>query len=189
MYVTTDTLPTVIRRALADVDYHKRDIEVRHEDTCHISGAGGDGARAFVILIDLHRQRYETHWGSWGGANMFNRDNPVDTDDHAYLIPDGSVIVTGVVWSHPTHATIHASRSSSLLPITAGEVDKATLDCLYAYGCIKGGQYRRDELARRRVSEQTVQACVDQGFIKVNRGGAGQITTAGRNALGDYRGY
>jgi hypothetical protein len=76
-----------------------------------------------------------------------------------------------------------------MLPTRGEQVSKVELDALYCHHAITGGQYRRDELARRAVPAETVDALVSRGLLARNRAGATSITTAGKNAVGDYRGH
>ena len=122
---------------------------------------------------------------------MFNRHNPVDNDNHPYPLPPNGVIILGSVGYPQTSAILHVAPAlmGRMLPAAAVEVSKEDKDALYCFASIKGGEYRRDELRRRNVRPATVDQLVERGFLKENRAGARQITTAGRNALGDYRGY
>lgn len=191
MWIETKDLPDSVRDVLARVGYGRRDVEVRVAETLVMSGVGSKGRRAFVGMVDLSTGRSDVTYGSWGGPNPFVPDNAVDRDHGAYRLPDTAVIVLGSQGYPQTFLTLHVPPAlmPRMLPAAGETVTKEELDALYAHGRIKGGAYRRDELRRRGVREETVAALVARGLLSENRAGARQITTAGRNALGEYRGY
>lgn len=192
MWIETKSLPDSVRDVLARVSYGRRDVEVRVAETLVMSGVGSKGRRAFVAMVDLATGRSDVTYGSWGGPNPFVPDNAVDRDHGAYRLPDTAVIVLGSQGYPQTFLTLHVSPVlvPKMLP-AAGEVPptREELDALYAHGCIKGGAYRREELRRRGVRPETVADLVARGLLSENRAGARMITTAGRNALGEYRGH
>lgn len=185
-------LPDSVRAALKSVDYGRADIRVEVSANVVLSSSGGKGARHFAILVNLTTGEYRTTWGSWGGQNPFTPGNAVDNDANSYPLPDNAVAIRGAhIGGQPTYAVIHipASMTARMLPAPPAELTQEEKDGLYCYGSIKGGAYRREELARRRVSAACVDTLVERGFIKRNKAGAGAITTDGRNALGGYRGH
>lgn len=191
MWIETRELPEPVRTALERVNYGRKDIEIRVSSELVMSSAGCDGRRAFVLMIDLSTGNFTGEYGSWGGENMFNPHNPVDRDQKPYQLPDNGVVILGSQGYPQTFATVHVAPSlmgGTLLPAAPEELTREELDGLYAHGCIKGGEYRREELRRRNVQPATLDQLVTRGYLKENRAGARQITTAGRNALGDYRG-
>ncbi len=190
-YVNVKDLPLSVRDALRAVSYGKADIEVRTETTVTMSDAGQSGRRAFVTLINLTSGQTRTVHGSWGGQNMFNTANAVDNDTNAYPIPDNGAILRGSTGGGGTWATLHipASMRAGILPAAPESITKEERDALYCHKSIKAGAYRRDEMTRRRVTPETVDALVTRGYLKRNAAGSVTITTAGKNAVGDYRGY
>lgn len=191
-FVRIAELPDPVRAALKSVDYGRADIAVEVATEVVLSSSGGKGSRAFASLVNLATGQHVTSWGSWGGQNPFTPGNAVDNDSNAYPLPPEGVAIRGSVGGgRPTYAVIvvPASMTDRILPAPPAELTKAERDALYCFACIKGGQYRRDELARRRVAPATVDAMVERGYVKRNAAGAGSITTEGRNAMGDYRGY
>lgn len=191
MYVKIAALPQPVQDALASVQYSKGDIEVIPTSEASLADAGSAGRRAFVTMVNLTSGQSETTWGSWGGPNMFNRSNAVDLDTATYPMPEQGVVIRGShghggVWAR---IYVHPGMLGRELPAAAETVSQADLDALYCHGRIKGGQYRRDEMQRRNVSVETVASLVERGLLKSNRAGATQITTEGKNALGEYRGY
>lgn len=191
MYVSVKDLPAPVVAALQSVGYGKADIQVSVSTDVELSSSSGDGSRAFVTLVNLTSGQHVTHWGSWGGANMFDRTNPVDNDDRRYALPPNGLAIKGIRSSHPTYAVIHipASMTDRMLPTAGPSLTAEERDALYCHKAVKGGTYRRDELQRRRVGAATVDAMVERGYLARNKAGATSITTDGRNALGDYRGH
>lgn len=192
-YVTVKELPEPVRAALEAVGYRRSDVEVLVAPSVVLSNAGsGSGRQAFTALVNLSDGRHHLTWGSWGGANMFNTSNPVDLDDRPYTLPVDGVAITGSRGGgHPVWATVYvpASAAERMLPGPREALPTAERDALYCHKAITGGAYRRDELRRRNVGPDTIDALVLRGLLKRNKAGSVQITTAGKNALGDYRGH
>lgn len=191
MWIETRELPEAVRVALERVSYGRKDVEVRVTRDLVMSSAGSKGRRAFVLMVNLSTGEVDGQYGSWGGENMFNPRNPVDRDSRAYQLPPNGVVVLGSQGYPQTFLTLYVSPDlidRTMLPAAAEELTKEELDGVYAHACIKGGAYRREELRRRNVRAETVDGLVSRGYLSENRAGARQVTTAGRNALGDYRG-
>jgi hypothetical protein len=184
-YAKTTELPAPVQTALKAVGYGRADIEVSTSHTVELSSSGSTGRRAFVILVNLTTGETRTVWGSWGGPNMFNKDNPVDLDNHSYPLPPNGVALKGSVGGvGGVFATVHipASMTDRMLPgpsITLTEEEKGALYCFKA---IRGGKYRQDEMRRIGVQPETVDSLVERGLLKRNRAGATAITTEGKNA-------
>jgi hypothetical protein len=193
MHVKVNELPESVQSALKDVAYGGQDIEViASEEMDMSSSATWKGARGFVTMVNLITQQSKTLNGDWGGQNPFDA-KAVDTDQKPYPLPPNGVVIKGQTGYPRTLARIYVHPSlmaGNLLP--ASEQDGPTepqLHALYCFGCIKGGQYRRDEMRRRNVTPADVDSLVARGWAKVNKAGAGQITTEGKNALGSWRRY
>jgi hypothetical protein len=84
---------------------------------------------------------------------------------------------------------IPAAMTAKILPAAPAELTADERNALYCHHGIKGGQYRRDELRKRNVPASVIDDLVSQGWLKRNKAGAVQITTDGKNALGNYRGF
>jgi hypothetical protein len=191
MWVAVTDLPDAVRATLAAVSYGRSDIEVRVTTTAVMSHGGSQGTRAFTAMVNLDSGEREIVRGSWGGANMFAPTNPVDRDGTEYPLPANGVIVMGSEGYPRTFAALYVSPALMPRMIAAppAELSPVERDALWCHVGIRGGQYRRDELRRRKVQPGTVDALVARGLLKANRAGAVQVTTDGRNALGDYRGF
>lgn len=189
MYVEVKSLPTVVQNALTSVSYGRKDIEVCPSASVTLSSSSGDGYRAFVTLVNLTTNNYETAWGSWGGSNMFNPENPVDNDHREYVLPDDGLAITGhkggtePVWAR---LRVPASMMNRMLPATP-TLTTEQLDALYCYKSIKGGQYRKDALKRLRTSQGTLDGLVELGLLTRNKAGSSAITTAGKNAVAGHQ--
>jgi hypothetical protein len=193
MYAQITDLPRPVQSALESVGYHRKDIRVEASPTVILGNtAYGDGYQAFTTLVNLDTGETQTVKGSWGGPNMFNPNNAVDNDQQSYTLPPYGVVIKGQRGGgKPVYATLHipASMVDRMLPAPGPELTKEEKDALYCHDSIKGGQYRKDELRRRNVSEATISAMIERGYLKRNRAGATSITTEGKNARGDYRGW
>ena len=182
MHVGTKTLPDSIRDALRGVGYAKLDIEVEQATKISPFDAGGQGRRAFMVLLDLATGRREVHQGSWGGGNMFNPQNAVDNDEASYALPEGGAVIKGSTGYGGVYATLylHPANVAKLLP-PSDELTEHERRIMYAFGCLKPGEYRQAELRRAGATEPEVVSLVERGYLKQAANGARQITTKGKN--------
>lgn len=186
MYAKINELPAPIIAALESVGYGRKDICVEARSTVALSGGGGDGIQCFVTLVNLTTGQHETRYGSWGGANMFNRDNPVDNDHGSYPLPANGVAIRGSRGGgRPVYATllVPASMVDRMLPAPAVELTPTEREALVIFKSYKGGAYRRDALTRAGVTDETITSLVTRGFLTRNRAGATAITTDGKNVI------
>jgi hypothetical protein len=184
-YVSVKGLPTSVQSALSGLGYGSKDIEVITADSVSMSGAGGNGRRDFVTLINLSTDASETHWGSWGGQNMFNPTNAVDNDDRSYPLPLNGLIVKGSVGGgRPVHARIYVSADMAPKVITAGPAETLTAQQVEALRIFKSykSSYRTDYLRRAGIGDDIIAGLVASGHLSQNKAGARQITTLGKNA-------
>jgi len=190
MYVAVKTLAPALRSALAAVGFKRADISVEARETVTLDYPADDGARGFATLVDLETGRHETMIGSWGGANMFSPRNRVDLDRTARPLPPGTVLVKGQNGGRGcfAHLYVHPDLLPKLLPAPV-ELTQGERDGLYCHISLKSGEYRREELRRRRVTQADLDSLVARGFLKRNAAGSTQVTVEGKNACGNYRGY
>lgn len=185
MHVKVKDLEPTIQAALRSVDYHADDVKVEPAEHLDVSVAGGDGVRGFALLVNLTDGQMKMMQGSWGGANIANPGNLVDLSRERTPMPANGVVIKGTTGYPRTFATVygHPSVVGRLLP--SGDEEQTTDEeqqALFCFGGIKGGEARREELRRRRVSDACVDSLVERGYLKRNRAGATQITTKGKNA-------
>lgn len=190
-YAAVKSLPDAIQAALKTVSYAKADVQIVTSITVTLASSGDAGRRGFATLVNLTTGNAETVRGSWGGQNMFNRTNPVDNDHNSYPLPDNGAAIVGSTGYGGTYAVVHipASMRAGILPAAPTQLTTEELDGLYAHKSLKSGPYRKEYLARKRVTAQALDALVTRGLLKRNAAGATSITTEGKNAVGDYRGY
>ena len=116
---------------------------------------------------------------------MFNPSNQVDLDDTARPIPQGFAIIKGSQGGQ-VYASIYLNPANmvELLP-SATALTPAEQSIL--------GQMLRLKPAYRTFRKDSAEflGLVERGLVKVNKGGAAQITTDGKNALqaSGYKGY
>ena len=183
-YQLVSNLPQCLIDALKSVAYNKRDIEILPRDKTSISYAGGDGRRGFAILVNLSTGEHKTYTGSWGGANAFNQNNQVDLNTQNYTIPENGAVILGSE-GNKTFATIYLNPKNVLAALSEGDV-LSDLDrkIMYAYGCLKSGPYRNEELNRCGVkdpkNDPNVLSLISRKFLKIDGRGI-QMTTEGRN--------
>lgn len=186
MHAEVKQLAPAIRRALEGVRYGRSDAELIAAEGVEPAVAGGDGMRGFVIAVNLETGERQGFHGSWGGSNMFAPDNAVDNAFGTVVtIPENGVVIKGTTGAGPTYAAIYAHPNAIGKFLPSGEEEELTSEeqqCLYCFGSIKGGEYRRDEIRRRDVSAQTVASLVQRGYLKSAKNGATSITTKGKNA-------
>jgi hypothetical protein len=184
MHVEVKDLTPAIRKALEGVRYGARDIEVLPAETFTPYSEGGRGQRGFTLVLNLETGESKTVRGSWGGSNMFVQ-SPVDHSTEALPLPQTGVVIKGTTGHPRTFATIYAHPAAVGRFLPSGDDEVLTDEeqqAIYCFAGIKGGEYRRQELIRRRVSPGTVDSLVERGYLKRNRAGATQITTKGKNA-------
>lgn len=189
MHVETKDLPEPVQRALSQVGYGRKDIEVIPRAEVVLSQSGGKGRQGFVALVNLTTAAVAVTWGSWGGENMFDRTNPVDLDHRPYALPADGVAVTGVrgggqpVWAQ---LNVPASMMARILPGPPTELTDAERDALSAYVGYTSA-YRKEQLSRWGIGTDVIDQLVTRGFLTRNKAGATAVTTAGKNAVGNYR--
>lgn len=186
MHAEVKTLAPAVQAALKDVGYGARDIEVKVQSEVTLrSSASWKGARGFVMAVNLDTgTRTDVQHGEWGGANPFFR-NAVDETQERYILPPNGIVIKGQTGHPRTFATIyvHPSQMARFLPPATEELTTVEQNALYCHHSIKGGQYRRNELAYRRVPASVVDNLVERGYLQRNRAGATSITVQGKNAL------
>lgn len=185
MHIAVKSLGDAVQSALKSVGYGARDIEVIPQSSLELnSSASWKGARGFVIALDLRTGQRIARQGEWGGANPFVR-NAVDESDETYVLPEFGVVIKGQTGHPRTFARIyvHPAQMAKFLPAPTEELSPIDQQALYCFKSIKGGEYRRQELARRKVTSAVVDSLVERGYLSRNKAGATSITTAGKNAI------
>ena len=187
MYYSVKELSPALQSALKAVSYGREDVEVEARESIEGTSWGDQGSRGFVTIVNLDTGKHETRVGSWGGPNMFE-SRLVDRtgDDMRIPIPPNGAVVKGTMGYPRTYCRIyaHPDAMGRMLPSAepAEELTAEEQQAIYCFAAIKGGEYRRQELRYRKVSDATIDALVERGYLKRNRAGATAITTKGRNA-------
>jgi hypothetical protein len=186
MYIDVRECPPHVRAALEAIGYGARDIELVAAESFSPYSEAGKGSRGVCVIVNLATGEREQLRGSWGGSNPFAR-TLVDDSQELVPMPANAAVIKGQTGYPRTFARIlvHPDALPRLLP--AAEQDRDALtdaeqQAIYCFAAIKGGAYRRDELARRNVSAATVDDLVARGYLKRARNGATSITTRGKNA-------
>lgn len=195
VYAKVRDLPEALQSALLGLKYGRADIEVCASETASRHYHGWTGQRGFCAIVDLATGHTTYEQGSWGGGNMFNPTNAVDLDTSRYPIPPNVAVINGSSGGRGTFATItvRPDAIAPLLPAKA-EVTPRERWILYCF-CSLTSAGRKNEWSRSVFSEARqayvrckgptdaeLQALAARGFLKINRAGAAQITTEGRNA-------
>jgi hypothetical protein len=192
-YVNVRDLPAPIQSALKAVEYGRPDIRVEASEKVQLGDMGaGNGYQSFACLVNLSTGEHRVIRGSWGGINMFDRTNPVDNDMGQYALPGDGVVITGQRGGgRPVYAVLNipASMVSRMLPSGQKvELTDQERDVLAVFVGMKSS-YRSEWLQRHAIPESVVTGLVSRGLLKENRAGARQVTTDGRNAVGNHRVY
>jgi hypothetical protein len=184
MYHETKDLSPALRSALKALGYARRDVEVVVAEEVSSLAPSGEGIQGFVCFVNLDTGAREVVRGSWGGANIF-ASSLVDRDEKVSLPPNGAAIV-GTSGYGGTWARVYAHPAAFGAMIGSGEgqeeLSAIEQKALYCFVALKGGEYRREELRRRKVSGEVVDSLVERGYLKRSKAGAVQVTTKGKNA-------
>lgn len=183
-HVAINDLSSALRDALKGIGYARPDIKVIPASSVDPTDAGESGRRAFVVIVNLDTGARDGRNGSWGGPNPWS-SSPVDSAEGHIEIPVNGAVIKGSRGYGPTYAVVYAHPDAfgRMLPAPADDVlTDLEQQAIYCFAAIKGGEYRRDEMRRRNVTSDVVDALVTRGYLKRNRAGATQITTKGRNA-------
>lgn len=184
MHVEVKELSAAIRRALESVSYGARDIRVVAAESVESGSGAGAGSRGFATAVNVETGERKTITGDWGGSGLGR--HTLDQPGQRMEIPPNGVVIKGSMGYPRTFATIYAHPQTFGAMLPSGEPAEQLTDAdqqaIYCFAAIKGGEYRRDEMRRRNVTEATVDSLVERGYLKRNRAGATQITTKGKNA-------
>lgn len=187
VYIKVDALPEQLRRVLRSVSYGRPDIAIETRETYTPARAGGNGYRAFCVIVNIATGETKTHVGSWGGPNPFNESklNPIDSDHSEHPIPEGVAIVEGSQGGgKPVYASIalHPKNFAPLLPAKA-ELSERDNYILTAYKRLNSAG-RKNEFERRGKgpSNTELESLVQRNLLA--KAGSGlKITTEGKNAI------
>lgn len=185
--VAVKDLPATVQRALKEVKYGRRDIEVSAATTFSFQSYGGDGYRDFTSIVNMETGQSKVTYGSWGGPNPWTRGNIVDTDDRNHTIPLNGAIIQGTEGGgKPVYATIkvHPDNMATLIPaqIDLTREEKLAITILDSLKPAYRAEYFvRNDLGLYKADNPLIKGLVDKGLVKVTGTGI-QITTAGKNA-------
>lgn len=190
-HVAVKDLPKVIVQALQGVGYFRPDIKLEAATEVHANTPSFEGDRAFTIAINLGTGEKTTLLGSFGGPNPYDTRNKLDAAAMAGAkteIPMNWAVIQGETGGRGAFARLYV-RPETLRPMLpeAPKVSERELHALYCLRSIKPGPYRREEMRRRKVTEADMLKLVAKGWAKQNKAGSIQITTEGKNAIGEWR--
>lgn len=195
MHVDVKDLPEPLKSAVRHVTGMKS-VVLEVGDTFDAPGAYGKGYRGQVLVVNISTGERQYVAGSWGGANPF-RQSPVDDPMGRSPLPPGFAALTtgGRVW------TLHLNPANvaNLLPAPAESHDLTLREMwlLWSYRALTSAG-RKDEWERSTSrdnpvggppSQAEIAELARKGVITVNRAGAAQITTLGRNIIGGMSDY
>jgi hypothetical protein len=192
MHVDVKDLPEPLKSVFRRLSAMKR-VHVSVGETFSAPGAYGKGFRGQAVVVNLATGDSQYQAGSWGGENPFSR-NPVDDPSGVSPLPPGFAAFTtgGRYWE------LHLNPANVTKVLTAPPESHALthreLWLLWTFRALSSSG-RRDEWERSRSgyrenpvggppSQAELAELAKKGVINVNRAGAAQITTAGRNVIG-----
>lgn len=186
VYVDVKDLPETLQRALKEVEYGKKNINIQGADSVTLTSVSGDGARAFYAIVDVASGRSHVEYGSWGGANPFEQKR-VDLDDRKYTLPMNGALIKGVSGrGQPVYATIyvHHDMMPNFLPVEE-ELSEQEKKALYAISTLTS-QGRTDYFQRARLGPYSfknpfVQSLNKKDLISIASNGGLKATTKGKN--------
>lgn len=186
MYVKIKELPQTIQSCLQSIGYHRVDITVKIDETFTFLDYGGTGQRDFVIVGNIATGEYKKFTGSWGGPNPWTRGNLVDSNESPVNILPEMFVVKGSEGYH-MFAFLIVSPScvnQTLLNAPAESLSEDEKNALYCFKCIKGGNYRKEELRKLHVTNESIEKLIATGKLKKDGRGI-SITTEGKNSLAE----
>ena len=183
--VLVKELPLPVQKALKSVGYRRRDIEIKSATTFSRQSYANDGMRAYNTFVNLYTGRFETEYGSWGGANIFEEKGP-DRDSRERPLPEGVVHIKGTSGGRGNFAWIYANPKTitPLLPATTdlSEDELKALEALRYKASYRADHFRENGLGRYNMDNPLIQSLLAKKMLQVNSAGAISITTAGKNA-------
>lgn len=195
-YLLVRDLPRSLQAALREVEYGKKDIEVKARETFDPSAAGGGGRRGFVAACKMDDSgTYEIEWGSWGGENPFTK-TVEGFRGEVPISPEIAFIRGSIGGGIPTMASVYVSpHAMNPALLTAGpEVTPKEAKILAIFKGLKSS-YRPEYLdrlqekegiessrERKATTDREIESLIERGFLSRNKAGSISITTEGRNA-------
>lgn len=184
-YVPVRELPVSVQRALKDIGYGRRDIEIMTATTFTFQSFADDGRRDFTTILNMETGQHKTTKGSYGGVGL-GAPNPTDSDDRKHPIPSNAAIIQGSEGHGPTFAMIkvHPDNMATLIPAKvelSHEEDLVVAIITDLKPGYRAESFDRFNLGLYRADNPIVKGLVDKGLVKVTGTGI-QITTAGKNA-------
>lgn len=183
-YMAIRELPQPVQRALKDLGYAKKDINVQSATEYDMRVSAGDGRRGFAVAVNLGTGQSKATYGDWGGSNMFS-SRQVDLDDRRRPLPPNNVVIKGTsgngVWAY---LLINPENLQDLLPSPAEALSNEEHAALSIIRGLKSG-YRSEYFDRHRLgkyhpSNPLIQGLAQKGLVDVRANGL-MITTEGKN--------
>ena len=184
-YIQTKELPYEITSVLSRLGYNKKDIDVEAHEKVSPASSSSDGCRSFMAIINLSTGEYTEKWGSYGGANIFNRDNQVDNDTSSYTIPENFCVIKGSSGGNrPVLARliVRSDMIAKFLPQKA-ELNPRLQYILDVYATYNSSGREREfnDYGHIPPSKEELNELVRLGLIKINKAGSVSVTTEGKN--------
>lgn len=180
-YVDVKNLPLSIQRALDRISYKRPNIGVQERETYSHRDCGGRGQQAFSFTVDIKSGAVSTiHYGSWGGPNMFNSTNVVDTDETTHQLNPGTAHISGSKGGY-MYASISFNPEDNMMPKDTLVLTDRLAKVLEIYARYNS-RGRKDVFGRIGMpSKEEISTLEELGCIKTNRAGAVTVTSKGRN--------
>jgi hypothetical protein len=208
MYIKVQALPSSLQTALSSLCFARADIEVTASETYSLFAAGGDGYRAFVVVVNLATGESQITRGSWGGGNIHNPQNSVDRDDTARPLPANFAVISGREGGdRPVHASIKVNPATLAPLVTAPTIELSDMeqrvlawhkslnsagrkDAAERFAADRAYGYGKQSDQPRVPQAQTLDeidaakvSLAEKGLLKIAKNGAASITTEGKNMV------
>lgn len=108
--IPTKNLPLIIKRVLLELRLPKRrSMTAVLASSCPAYSAGDDGARGFVVTVNLTTKQYDVVFGAWGGGGLGRKPSIVDdtTGGHRIPLSDDIVVLKGQLGGRDPYAMIY----------------------------------------------------------------------------------
>jgi len=180
-HVDVKELPPALQKALREIGYKKRDVEVVGATEVQMGHAGGSGRRGISASVNLVTgQMSQVAMGSWGGPNPFER-KPMDDLDAVTRVPPDGAIIKGSEGGHGTWVTIYV-HPDSLIKMLPGKADISERETYILAMLVYKSQYKKELLRSNKVTQDELEKLARGGYVKINKAGAISLTPKGKNA-------
>lgn len=194
IHISLKELPQSLQSALDSAGYRRQDIKVFAAENFQPSNGSATfkGNRGYVMTVNMQSGERKILMGNWGGSSGFTK-TLVDDCHEDVPIPENAAIILGESGGRGNfaHILVRPESLAKMLPEGSDtELSEEQMKALAIFKGIRAGYRRqyfdRAELGEYKASAPLLQGLIAKSLIKANRAGSMRITTAGKNAVGNY---